>query len=313
MGGRKGPVRTLVIGESIIDVVVTATGDRTEHAGGSPMNVAYGLARLGESVRLATVIGRDDRGNLIRRHLEDAGVELTAGSLVDRPTSVAAAVLSPAGAADYDFRIDWDPEASIDTARTELIHTGSLAAFLHPGADIVAATLENSDPSTIVTFDPNIRPSLLSDRSAARTTVERIASRASVVKLSDEDAGWLFPSRDTDEVLDELLGFGAALAVITRGSDGAVLATRTARVTVPAARVRVVDTVGAGDSFTSGVIHALAHLLRSGLDPAAVRDGRAFTGPVLERVGRFAADCASITVSRRGAQPPSKAEIAPLE
>ena len=298
----------LVIGESLMDVVRSLT--RTdEHAGGSPMNVAVGLARLGCPVQLLTHIGSDARGTIIAEHLATSGVPLVPGSIVDGATSTATAILDAGGSASYVFSIDWSLGFVTELPDSSIVHTGSIAAFLEPGASQLETLLERAAVrQTIITFDPNIRPSIIGSQAESLAVVERLAALATVVKVSDEDALWLFGRLTPDEVLDRLLALGATLAIVTLGAAGAVLATARNRACVPGRRVTVADTIGAGDSFMSAVIHKLSALLSSGLDAPALADGSALGASVLADIGEFAVSCAAITVSRTGSNPPTMEE-----
>lgn len=303
----------IVVGEALVDVVATATGS-VDFPGGSPMNVAIGLARLDHPVQLVTRIGSDARGAALREHIQASGVALYPGSLQDESTSTATATLDAAGAATYEFNIHWSLDFVDHLPDTPLLHLGSIAAFLEPGATdarrlLAEAAASVGDTDTIVTFDPNIRPSLLHSHADAVATVEDLAALSSVMKLSDEDAHWLYPARTVDEVLDHLLTLGPVLVIATLGGDGALLATASERVAIAGVTVDVADTIGAGDSFMSGVIHHLSLLLETGTTAAALRNGSAFTRDELVRAGSFAARCAGITVSRTGANPPTLAEV----
>lgn len=275
--------RVLAIGEALVDVV--RDGDtESRHAGGSPMNVAYGLAQLGVGASLLTRIGRDDDGALIQTHLARAGVELLPASLRDEPTSTAIATIGADGAASYAFDVSWDlPEVA---AAADWVHVGSIATFLEPGADALERYLETA---TTVSYDPNIRAALMPADAVER--FERIARLTTVLKLSDEDGRWLYPDLDESALLDRLLGFGPRVVAITRGAKGAAVATAVERADIPAVRVDVQDTVGAGDSFMAAFI---AELLGGARADAAARTAIA---------------AAAITVSRVGAQPPTRAEL----
>lgn len=301
-------VPIIVIGESLIDVV-RSPGGIDEHPGGSPMNVSVGLARLGVPTQLLTRIGSDSRGRRIADAVEAAGVTLFPGSIVEGPTSTATAVLDSAGSARYEFAIDWSLESVTVLPAAPIIHTGSIAAFLEPGASAVGELLRSASAGTIISFDPNIRPSIIGSRDNALAVVEQLAALATVVKLSDEDAAWLYGELTTDEVVDRLLSIGATLAIVTLGADGALLATTEQRVVVPGRVVEVADTIGAGDSFMSAVLCELATLLASGTDAAALIDGSAFTHADLVTIGNFAVECAAITVSRTGSNPPTADEV----
>jgi fructokinase len=303
-----------VIGESLMDIVV-APGESgsDEHAGGSPMNVSVGLARLGRPVELLTRIGSDARGQVIAGYLDRAGVPLVAGSIVDGATSTATAVLDETGSATYEFAIEWSLDFIDTLPPCSLVHTGSIAAFLEPGASrlelLLGAAVQAGGDSPVLTFDPNIRPSIIGSRAESLAVVERLAALATVVKVSDEDALWLFGELSPDAWLDRLLGMGAVLAIVTLGGAGTVLATATDRVAIAGKRVDVADTIGAGDSFMSAVIERLAALMDAGADVATLADGSAFDRATLLDIGEFAVSCAAITVSRPGANPPTMDEV----
>ncbi|QJU55540.1 carbohydrate kinase [Herbiconiux sp. KACC 21604] len=307
----------LAIGESLVDVVEHPDDRGTvEHPGGSPLNIAFGAARLGLPSTLLTEIGSDARGRAIVDHLATAGVTLDPSSLRDEPTSSATAVLQADGSARYVFDLRWSLPEGEDLPPASIVHTGSIAAFLEPGgAQIVerlrAATAATVADPPVVTFDPNMRPSIITDHPAALARFTEIAGLATLVKLSDEDAEWLYPdAASLDEAIDSILALGPALVVVTRGGEGAVLATAAERVPVPGRPVEVVDTIGAGDSFMSALIVQLARMLDAGTSPARLRDGSAFDAPALAALGDFAARCAAITVSRAGANPPTTADLA---
>lgn len=273
----------LVIGESLVDVV--RDGDtEARHAGGSPMNVALGLARLGVEAQLLTRIGRDSDGALIENHLYRAGVRLLPASLRDQPTSTAIATIGADGSATYDFDVSWDLPPIVARA-PEWVHVGSIGTFLAPGADSVERFLEGYGGR--VSYDPNIREALMPDDALQR--YERVARLTSVLKLSDEDAAWLYPG--VDDVLDVLLALGPSVVALTRGAGGATIASAAERVDVPAVRVEVKDTIGAGDSFMAALIASLIE--DKPLDAAAAT----------------AIAAAAITVSRAGAQPPTRQEL----
>lgn len=293
----------IVIGESLMDVVTSHEGTH-EHAGGSPMNVAVGLSRLGIPVELLTRIGDDERGTVIAGALAADRVTLFPGSITAQPTSTSTATLDSTGSASYVFDIDWAIDSVNQLPPARIIHTGSIAAFLEPGATRLAALLSAADPSTVITFDPNIRPSIIGDRDAALVVVEKIAALSTIVKMSDEDMTWLYGPVTPDVGVNRLLAAGATLAIVTLGASGAILATATARVAVPGVVVDVSDTIGAGDSFMSALISRVSGLLAAEVDAQSVIDGSVFSTEELERIGTFAVTCAGITVSRTGSNPP---------
>ena len=302
--------QALVIGEALVDVVRRTDGSVDTHPGGSPANVAIGLGRLGRSVELLTWLGDDEHGAQVRAHVEASQVSLVPGSVAAPQTSVATATLDATGAATYDFDLTWDLSAEARPAQAPaVVHTGSIAAVLPPGADAVVALLEQSRSSATITYDPNARPGLMGDAATARAAIERVIDLADVVKVSDEDIAWLAGAdAHVDEVARAWAGRGPAVVVVTRGGDGATAFLADGReVSVDAPRVEVADTVGAGDSFMGGLIDGL---WSAGLLGAARReqlhaiDEQALV-QILERCARIAA----ITVSRAGANPPSSEEL----
>ena len=297
----------LVVGEALVDVVLTRDGTSTEHPGGSPANVALGLARLGRQVHLLTRIGDDARGDGIRAHLEASGVRLEPGSVVAGPTSTAAATIDEAGVASYEFAIDWALPDPVALGAATALHTGSIAAFLPPGGDAVVALLERAAGHVTLTYDPNARPRLMGDPVAALARVERIVRRCDVVKVSDQDLEWLTPGQDPVHVATRWLALGPALVVVTRGGDGSSAVAASGRVDLAAPVVPVVDTVGAGDAFMAGLIDHLAGAGLLGADRRAAL--RAATTDDVRAMLAHASRIAAITCSRAGANPPTRAEL----
>lgn len=300
--------RVLVVGESLVDVVRTSGGDSV-HPGGSPLNVAVGLQRLDVPTTLHSSFGVDAHGIAISQRLEASGVTIAPGTINDHATSVALATIGPDGAATYSFSIDWDPKpVEVAQSTVDALHVGSIAAALEPGASRVERLTAELRPSAIISFDPNIRPQLMGSVDTARPRIERFIALSDVVKASDEDLGWLYPGCTIDEILDGWLARGPALVVVTRGDSGANALTAQGSVYVPAPPAAVVDTIGAGDSFMSGLLAALSdlELLRVERRGALHSLSAADTTRILE----FAVRCAALTVARPGADPPSRADLA---
>lgn len=288
----------LVIGESVIDVV-PRDGGEARVVGGSPANIAFGLGRLGIPVRFHTGIARDADGQAIAAHLATSGVQLDDASWALAATSVARVSLNPDGSARYEFTIDSHVAAPQLQGET-VVHIGSISAFLAPGADVVEAFIAALPAEVRVTFDPNIRASLVTDHAAAVARFERLAARSTLVKMSDEDAEWLYPERALADVLAHVRGLGARLAVITRGGEGALLQSAVADAVARAPKVTVADTIGAGDTFMTALVSRLATDLPADL---------ALDAAALEELGTFAATAAAITVQRTGADLPWRAEL----
>jgi len=302
--------RTLVIGESLIDIVQRTEGSAEEHVGGSPANVAVGLARLGHEVIFATQIGDDDRGSRIVALCEREGISLTAGSVGGRRTSSATATLDRTGAATYSFDLGWELTVSPSLDGVGHVHTGSVGATVEPGASAVLTTIQSAHASATVSYDPNARPSLMGDPHEVRAKMEQLVGLSDVVKASDEDIAWLYPGVPLPDVLRLWGQLGPALMVVTRGDRGAVVELGLAGelTSVDAPVVDVVDTVGAGDSFMAGLLSGLLEADLLGGVHARERLRSASLGDVLPAVARALA-CAAITVSRAGANPPALAEL----
>jgi len=292
----------LVVGEALIDEVVEL-GRVSRYTGGSPANVALGLSRLNVATRLHSAIGDDEDGELIRKHLRESGVVITPESLTNAPTSKAVATVANDGSATYEFALNWDPVNLSELGAPKIIHAGSLGAFLEPGSDVTNDIVRRGGAAgALITFDPNVRPSLVRDSRKSHKLFEALAFSSHITKLSDEDAQFLFPEKSVNYVLDLLIDGGVTVAGITRGSRGACLASGRNRIIVPPAQTVVADTVGAGDSFMAALIWAL--VFRNG-----GWNGQPISQQQLEDVGRKAALAAAVTVSRPGADLPTLAEI----
>ncbi|MDT5134153.1 MAG: fructokinase, partial [Mycobacterium sp.] len=198
----------LVIGEALIDVVQHEGLPLGEHVGGSPLNVAVGLALLGRRVDFLTWIGDDHRGRRIADYLHDAGVNLAEGSMAAEHTATAVAELDEHGSATYRFDIDWQVTQSTDGTAPLVLHTGSIATALEPGRAHVAELIDTHAAASTITFDPNIRPQFFNDADEARSRVESVIAHADVVKASDEDMRWLDQTSSPEESAARWLALG---------------------------------------------------------------------------------------------------------
>lgn len=294
----------LVVGEALVDIVHRADGSIDESPGGSPANVALALGRLGRSPRLLTSIGDDPHGQAVRKWLAASDVSVQ-GQPAAR-TSTARARLDAEGAATYEFDLDWRINAD-DVEVADALHIGSIAATLEPGATAVAELLDRHRGRALITYDPNIRPSLIDDRDSVRRQVLSLIERADVVKASDEDVAWLHPGEDVADVARRWSQSGPALVVVTMGSSGCLAAAPGAELMVPAVKVDVVDTVGAGDTFMAALIDGLLDAGAFDEDARATVEslGEGGLTALLARSTRAAA----VTVSRPGADPPNWEEL----
>lgn len=306
-----------VIGEALVDEVLRPGQPVVPHVGGSPLNVAVGLARLGHPVQFLGRFGQDPYGDMVAAHLSANGVMVP---LVpdSQATSIARATLDADGAASYDFALDWSLPASLATgssavmlAATTLLHTGSIATMLAPGAEQVLAAVLHAHPHATISYDPNCRPSIISDVAYAREKAEKFVTLADVVKASDEDLQWLYPGVDPKESARRWLAIGGtegpAVVVVTQGGEGPWAVCAAGEVACAAPSVEVADTVGAGDSFMAALLSALVDRELDGAQRRA--ELRALSAEQLAEVLAYAARAAAITVSRAGANPPSRAEL----
>lgn len=275
------------------------------------MNVAVGLARLGHPVQFLGRYGKDNFGQMVAGHLADNSV-LNPLPPDDAPTSTATAWLDESGSATYAFELEWDLDRMADRLPAHLqsstmIHTGSIATMLQPGASTVLTAVEHARPTATISYDPNCRPTIITDVEYARAQAEKFVRLADVVKASDEDLEWLYPDRPIEESAKAWLGMGPAIVVMTRGGDApwGLCASGASTAAIP--EVEVVDTVGAGDSFMSAL---LAAIVDRELDGSGRRERLRQIGTgELQAILQAAATAAAITVSRAGANPPSRAEL----
>jgi fructokinase len=287
-----------VIGESLVDVLTDASGVVGECPGGSPFNVAVALARLDRPTRLFTAVGDDAHGELLRSQLAAEGVALTRATS-RHPTPVATATVDPAGAATYTFDLGWDLRFDGEPPPLDALHFGSLGSFVEPGAAEVARFVDGYRGSALISYDVNWRSGFAA--AEPRSVVEANASRADIVKLSEDDAAVVFGDQDLEAVAHDLLAPGPALVVITKGAAGASAWTQQTAKHCSATPVDVVDTIGAGDAFMATVLSELATMSR---DQVAALNKRE-----LELVLEFASFVAGRTCERAGADPPHLADL----
>jgi fructokinase len=314
--GAGTPALVTVIGEAIVDLIPGPQPRSFEASpGGSPFNVAVGLARRGLATALMARLGDGAFGRLLRDQARAEGILLDAAPHAAELATLAVVSLEADAQASYDFYADgtadwqWTPaEISRVPAATAVLHFGSLASWTAPGAEhilgLAARLRERGD--VLVSYDPNIRAGLLRDRGYGRDLAERAVRRAHLVKASADDVAWLYPGQGAPDVARHWLELGAAVVVITAGAAGADAFSRTAPpLHRPALDVPVVDTVGAGDAFAAGLIGALVEQGRQ--RPAELARGAA--APLAAAVDE-AILSAALTCQRPGADPPTAAELA---
>ena len=294
-----------VAGEVLIDLIPEGA-DRKPVVGGGPANTAKALAKLGIYTQFIDGISSDQCGQMAKNNLVTAGVKLDYVKYSDKPTCLAIVSLSESGSATYDFVIEntstfdftseWLPNPQTD--RPSLLHIGTLATVIEPGASVLFEWAQSVAKVAPVVFDPNIRPAVISGREQYLAQVERWVAISSAVKVSDEDIRWLYPSLDVDQVINNWLTKGPSLIVITYGDKGLTGYRKNERVSVDAVKTAVADTVGAGDTVGAVLVEVI---VKDGLD--------SLTDVRLETMLKRAAQAAAITVSRVGANPPTSEEL----
>jgi len=290
----------------LIDLIPGADGVRVAHVGGGPANTAKALARLGHDVQFIDGISTDEYGVAARKELLDDEVKLDLALTSDKPTCLAIVSLDANGGASYEFKIDgtatfdfnlnWLPDPS--RYKPQVLHIGTLVTVIQPSADVLYDWAMQVAEFAPIVFDPNIRPSVMGDRDLYEAAVEKWAALSSVIKVSDDDMAWLYPGQNYVDVAKRWINDGAALVVVTCGSQGIIGITADGSVEVDGAKITVADTVGAGDTVGAIIVEAM---IEKGI--------LALTGDVLKAVLHRAAVAAGITCSRKGAQPPYKHEL----
>jgi fructokinase len=299
--------RGLVIGESLVDVVEQGGQVTGEHVGGSPLNVAVGLARLGRDIDFLTHIGDDPYGRRITEYVKASGVQLVSGSVAAAPTPTARVTVCNDGSAAYSFELDWRLSGTPEVGPPLFVHTGSIAAVREPGCLAVAALIDTYHVSATVSFDPNVRPALIADRDLARQRIEHLVERSDIVKVSEQDLRWIDPDRPPERMAQTWLALGPCVVAVTMGDRGAVAVCSAGLTRVPARPARVIDTIGAGDAFTAGLIDALWTMDLLGAQRRA--DLRGIDLDALTSALEAASKAAALTVARAGADLPDRAAL----
>lgn len=305
----------LVCGEALFDVFIGDETDKALHLdarpGGSPFNVAVGLARLGQPVAFLSGLARDMLGDRLARVLSREGVDTTPCPRFNAPTTLGMVELDAAGVPRYAFygngaadrllSADQLPELGDDV---RAIHLGSYATVVEPVATALETLVRRERERRLIAYDPNVRLNVEPSLARWRERADTLASLAHLVKISDEDIRLLYGEMDEATLAARWLAAGAKLVVVTRGADGASAWNTLGRADARAPRVATIDTVGAGDTFQSSMLAYLAETGR--LEPAALASMDADT---LVCLLAFAARAAAITCSRRGADMPRRAEL----
>ena len=297
-------------GEALVDLVDDGGTPRSV-AGGGPFNTAIAFGRLDVPVGFLGTISRDDDGQMLARRLIDSGVETSFVRWSDAPTPRAVVHHLRDGRNEYTFHLsgtslaDLPPnELPVLPEEAWALYVGTLALAIDPPASAYEALVDREAGRRQIILDPNVRPAIFGEAEVYRRRFERLAQLADVVKLSDDDAAWIYPGLPVEDVLRLILDFGPRLVAVTRGENGAVAGSRNGFADVAGIPVEVADTVGAGDSFGAALIAALVD--EGVFGPRATR---ASDEDSLARAVSYAVAASAITCTRSGAVPPSRDEI----
>ncbi len=305
----------IVCGEALFDVFATGntpTGIGFDgRIGGSPFNVAMGLARLGQPVGFCGGIGTGFAGDRLMQALHDEGIDPRATPRIDAPATLSLIGLDARGVPSYAFyghgcadRLLRTEHLDAIPAEANCFHFGSYAMVVQPVAATQRALVEREHRRSVIAYDPNIRTNVEPDLDVWRATLQWMLPRTHLLKVSDEDLGLLYPERSIEQFAADALAAGTPLVVVTRGGEGAVGFTPRGSVVTPPVKVAVADTVGAGDTFQAALLTWAAETGR--LTPAALA---AIDDAALAEALGFAARAAAITCSRRGADLPRRSEL----
>ncbi|SFI42138.1 carbohydrate kinase family protein [Albimonas pacifica] len=308
----------LVCGEALWDLfAIEGAGEGAglsfdARVGGSPFNVAVGLARLEQGVALFTGLSTDRLGERLTAALEREGVGTSALVRTANPSTISLVDLGADGSPRYAFYGEGAADRALTLSdlptpgpETWGLHAGSYSLVVEPVGSTLLALFERERGRRLLTLDPNVRLTIEPEIGVWLARLESFLACADVVKVSDEDLGLLHPGRTIDEIAADWRAKGAALVVVTRGAQGAVAFGPAGRIEAPGRRVEVIDTVGAGDTFQAALIAGLAE--RGATARAAVE---ALGADDVSALLDFAVRAAAVTCSRRGADLPRRAELA---
>ncbi len=299
----------LCCGEALIDMLPRQTTDGGDafapHAGGSVFNTSIALGRLGTPVQFFSGLSSDLFGDILRAELAASGVDSTPTAISDRPTTLAFVKLTDGHAsyAFYDENTAGRMLALADLPKTDAdaLFFGGISLVVEPCGSTYEALMLREASQKLTMIDPNIRPSFITDEPGYRARLDRMLGAADIIKTSDEDLTWIRGDADAMRLFETTK---AQVILLTRGSEGVTVLTRQGEVNVPAERAAVVDTVGAGDTFSAGFmahLDGVGQLTKTELANATLDD--------LAAAARFGAKTAAITVSRAGANPPWASEL----
>ena len=302
-------------GEALIDFLPqpSAAGGASfaGFPGGSPFNVAIAVGRLGQPAGFFGGLSSDFFGDTLRQALQASKVDTTLAQVSERPSTLAFVSLA-GGDARYAFfdqnsagRMLTDADLPPLPKTVAALHFGSFSLAEEPCGSALEALMRREHKDRVISLDVNVRPTLIHNRSGYLARIDRLIAMADIVKLSVEDLEWLEPGATFEALADRYQEIGARVVVLTQGADGAIGISGTVRAEVPAVRVTVADTIGAGDTFMAAMLVWLARA-----EKLTKREVATISSDDLTAMLSFAAKAAAITVARPGADPPWLRELA---
>ena len=319
----------VVIGEALIDLIEdkSTAGRYQAVVGGANANVAIALARAGAKQQLLARISSDAFGQKIRQRLIDNKVGLDYAIAANEPTSVAIASIGSSGGASYSFYVentaDWGwtnnelpTQQTMSAIGATALQFGCLTMAMPPGNAVVEAWAKEYFDKDLLTLshDVNVRPALGFDRDSERVRVERVNSFSHLIKASDDDINWLYalePGANVDQIAWDWIGDSAKIVFVTRGGDGAsIYRSNKTKLEVASRKVKVQDSVGAGDTFCANTLAQLQQI--GALGPGALERLAALTDKQLIEIAKVSSVAASMTCEKTGAEPPTDFELADL-
>jgi fructokinase len=315
LGAGDAALKIVVCGEALMDVFAmgeTASGLTLDaRVGGSPLNVAAGLARLGQPVAFFGALSQGPLGERLLQALQGEGVDTALALRVDAPTTLSLVGTDAQGVPSYAFYGQGcaDRLVGIETLKRlppamAAIHVGSYTTVVEPIATTLRALVEREHARTLISYDPNVRLKVEPDPARWRDVLQWMLSRAHLLKVSEEDLSLLMPDMGLQPFAQAALAQGVRLVVVTRGGDGAQAWTASASVSLPAHATSVVDTVGAGDTFQAALLTWLAEH-----GALSIEGLGSMSATHLNDALRFSAHAAAVTCSRRGADLPRRHEL----
>lgn len=297
------------MGEALIDIIIDSKGDITSVIGGAALNTARAIARLGVAVEYLGGLSSDPLGDRIRRSIASDGIAIALPNSTRAPTTLAIAQISSDGSASYRFLLEDTSVASVDSRTAvsavspdcSFLHVGGIALAVEPSSGAAVAVVGDSPHDRLVMLDPNFRPAVAEASTTYRTSFEAMLPRVDVLKVSTDDLGFLFPDQQPLQSVRGLRERFGLVILITAGGDDVWILSGEEPERCPVPSVDVVDTVGAGDSFSGGFA---AWWVLNGLGREALRDATAVRSAVEAGI-----TVASMSCLRTGADPPRLEEL----